>query len=228
MLGAGHSAWIADFPVWDRSAWLNLSCVLGTLCGPGTFRMLRTCFLWRCLCRVCPEPAGRAQSRPRLPGPGFAARARFCCPGPGFSARDAPRCLSPARRAGSPPFVLDPAQHCQAPPCSARCRLRLPQSSPVKGLASFQGRGSGLARMLPPNRCSCGTRTSKDTPHWVTTISCRRTAPGWRKTRCEVSSPCCLLWFLTTLRASDDHLSRERRNFCKTRTHPALQSHRLR
>lgn len=172
--------------------------------------------------RASPKPASPARGRFLLPGPGCG------CPRPGFSARDAPRCLSPARRAGSPPFVLDPAQHCQAPPCSARCRLRLPQSSPIKRLASFQGRGSGLARTLPRNRCSCGTRTSKDTPHWVTTISCRRTAPGWRKTRCEVSSPCCLLWFLTTLRASDDHLSRERRNFCKTRTHPALQSHRLR
>ena len=177
---------------------------------------------------------GTPRTRRASPKPTSPARARFRCPGPvllpgtGFAARDAPRCLSPARRAGSPLFVLDPALHCQAPPCSARCRLRLPQSSPVKGLASFQGRGSGLARMLPPNRCSCGTRTSKDTPHWVTTISCRKTAPGWRKTRCEVSSPCCLLWFLTTLRASDDHLSRERRNCSKTRTHPALQSHRLR
>ena len=179
--------------------------------------------------------AGHAQNPQGEPKAGLACPGRFLlpgpgcgCPRPGFSARDAPRCLSPARRAGSPPFVLDPAQHCQAPPCSARCRLRLPQSSPIKRLASFQGRGSGLARTLPRNRCSCGTRTSKDTPHWVTTISCRKTAPGWRKTRCEVSSPCCLLWFLTTLRASDDHLSRERRNFCKTRTHPALQSHRLR
>ena len=128
VLGAGHSAWIADFPVWDRSAWLNLSCVLGTLCGPGTFRMLRTCFLWRCLCGVCPEPAGRAQSRPRLPGPGFAARARFCCPGPGFSARDAPRCLSPAGE-------LDPsfcARSCPALPGTAlQCQMPAPVASVV-------------------------------------------------------------------------------------------------
>ena len=108
--------------------------------------------------RASPKPASPARGRFLLPGPGCG------CPRPGFSARDAPRCLSPARRAGSPPFVLDPAQHCQAPPCSARCRLRLPQSSPIKRLASFQGRGSGLARTLPRNRCSCGTRTSKDTP----------------------------------------------------------------
>ena len=134
VLGAGHSAWIADFPVWDRSAWLNLSCVLGTLCGPGTFRMLRTCFLWRCLCGACPEPAGRAQSRPRLPGPGFAARARFCCPGPGFSARDAPRCLSPARRAGS--LFL-----CSILPSTARHRLAVPDAG-SGCLSRLQSKGS--------------------------------------------------------------------------------------
>ena len=175
--------------------------------------------------RASPKPTSPARARFRCPGPVLLPGTGLFCPGRAALPESGQASWIPSFCARS---CLDPAQHCQAPPCSARCRLRLPQSSPVKGLASFQGRGSGLARMLPPNRCSCGTRTSKDTPHWVTTISCRRTAPGWRKTRCEVSSPCCLLWFLTTLRASDDHLSRERRNFCKTRTHPALQSHRLR
>ena len=135
------------------------------------------------------NPQGEPKAGLSCPGAVSLPGAGFGCPRPGFSARDAPRCLEPPGEL-DPLFLcsilpgeLDPLLLCQAPPCSARCRLQLPQSSPIRRLASFQRSRSGLARTLPPKRWSGGMRTNKGTPHWFTPISGKRTAPGWRKTR---------------------------------------------